>query len=197
MNRLKKYLSLGAFSLIVLGLPAIASAQWRDRDRDDDYYGNGRNGRYNQNIRGTVQSLKNRARNFEQRTDRWDDRRDDRDDRWGNRNGGYYGGGNGLENLADRFAEATDDLADSYGRGRNLNNSADEARRVVDLARQIDQALYNTRGDRGIENQWSQIRYDVRQIADVYGYNYNDRNRNNRNNRNGTWRNRVPFPLPF
>jgi hypothetical protein len=193
MNRLKKYLALGAFSLIVLGLPAIASAQWRDRD--DDYYGNG-NGRYNRNIRGTVQSLKNRARNFEQRTDRWDDRREDRDDRWGNRNGGYYGGGN-LENLADRFAEATDDLADSYGRGRNLNNSADEARRVVDLARQIDQALYNTRGDRGIENQWSQIRYDVRQISDVYGYNYNDRNRNNRNNRNGGWRNRVPFPMPF
>ena len=187
MNRIKNLIAISAFSLLILGLPAIASAQWRDRD--DDYYGNNRN---NRNIQATVKNLKNRARNFERRVDRYDDRNDDR---WGNNRNRNYG--DNLDQLANRFKDATNDLENSYGRGRNLNNSADEARRVVDLARQIDQALYNTRGDRGVENEWSQIRSDVRMIADVYGFNYNDRNRNNRNNRNSTWRDRIPFPLPY
>ncbi len=193
MNRFKNIIAISAFSLLILGLPAIASAQWRDRDDDDDDDNYGR-GRYTQNIQGTVRNLKNRARNFERRTDRRDDRNDDRyEGRYGNRRN--YGGN--VEDLADRFARATDDLEDSYGRGRNLNNSADEARRVVDIARQIDQALYNTRGDRGLQNEWSQIRNDVRLVANTYGLNYNDRNRNNRSNGNGGWRSRVPFPLPY
>ena len=84
MNRFKNLAAIFAFALMVLALPSIASAQWRDRDRDDDNY---RNSRYNRNIRGTLQNLKNRARNFERLTNRVEDRRDDRrDDRWG-RNG--------------------------------------------------------------------------------------------------------------
>ena len=190
MKRFTKLASIFALSLVVLALPAVASAQWRDRDRDDDYYGrnddNYRNGRYNRNIRGTIESLRNRARNLERQTDRMDDRNNDR---WG-RNNRY----DNLEELADRFARATDDLADAYGRGRNMNNSRDEARRVLDIGSQLENAMYNSggRGRRNGFNQMDQISRDLRVIANAYGLNYSGSR-----NRNGDWRSRVPFPLPF
>ena len=188
-----------ALALVVLALPSIASAQYRDRDRDDDYYGRNnrdndsyRNGSYNRNIRGTIQNLKNRARNFERRIDRIDDRNDDRygrnDDRYG-RNNRYEN----LEELSDRFSRATDDLADAYGNGRNLNGSRDEARRVLDIGSQIDNALRRSRGNRNAGNEWSKISYDLNVLADTYGLG----NYNGGRNRNTDWRNRVPFPLPF
>ena len=190
MNRITKFFAVGAFALMFLALPSVASAQWGGRDRDDD---NG-NGRYNRNIRGTIQSLKNRARNFEQQTNRAEDRRDDRDDRWGG--GGIWGNNrnrrNGdvgrLEDLADSFRRATDRLEDAYGNGRNLNGSRDEARRVLDIGSQIENELRNLRGGRNLDRQWSQIRRDLNIIADVYGGGYN-------NNRNSDWRNRLPFPF--
>ena len=139
MNRLRNIFAIGAFSLLVLALPSFASAEYRN----DDYYGN--NGRYSNNgrygdIRGTIQSLKNKARNLEQRSDRIDDRRNDR---YNDRNYGRYGNNNygNLEQLTDRFRNATNDLAGAYGRGRNLNGSADEARRVLDIGSQIDQEI--------------------------------------------------------
>lgn len=194
MKRLRNIGAIFAFSLLVLALPAVASAQWRDRDRDDDYYGNSR---YNRNIRGTVQNLKNRSRNFERLTNRIEDRDDDRDDHWRNRRGGGWNN-NGdigrLEDLADRFKRATDDLADEYGNGRNLNNSRDEAQRVLDIGSEIDQALYSRRGSNNLQREWNQISNDLRILEDAYGYRNNNRGRNNRND---DWRNRVPFPLPF
>jgi hypothetical protein len=190
-----------ALALVVLALPAIASAQYSNRDRDDDYYGrnsrdddynrNGgyRNGSYNRNIRGTIQNLKNRARNFERRLDRMDDRNDN--NRYGRNNNRY----DNLEELSDRFARATDDLAGAYGNGRNLNGSRDEARRVLDIGSQIENALYRSRANRNAAGEWSKISYDLNVLADTYGLgNYNGgRNQN----RNTDWRNRVPFPLPF
>lgn len=191
MKRFTKVASIFVLTLAVLALPAIASAQYRDRDRDDDDYGRNddyRNGRNNRNIRGTVQSLRNRARNFEKRLDRIDDRRDDR---YGRRN--RY---DNLEQLADRFARATDDLADEYGNGRNMNNSRDEARRVLDIGSQIESVLYSSRANRNVLNDWGHISNDLRVISSAYGLRYNNGNRNNRN-RSGDWRGRVPFPLPF
>lgn len=183
MNRIKNLIAISAFSLLVLGLPAVASAQYRN----DDQYGNRRNNNYG-NIRGTIQSLKQRARNFEQRSDRVDDRYDRRNDRYDN---GRYNNNrySNLEQLADRFRNATNDLEGAYGRGRNLSNSADEARRVLDIASQIDQELARSRGARNIENQWGQMRNDLRIIAREYNLNYN--------NRSGGWRNRLPIRLPF
>jgi hypothetical protein len=191
MKRFTIIAAIFAFAVVLLALPSIASAQRRDRDRDDDYYGrddNYRNSRYNRNIRGTLQNLKNKARNFERRTDRLDDRRNDRygrRDRYDN-----------LEELADRFAKATDKLADEYGNGRNLNGSRDEARRVLDIGSQIDQAMYRSGGNRNLANEWNRISYDLRILADTYGMNYSNRGRNPRTG-SGDWRNRVPFPLPF
>ena len=191
MKRFTKIASIFALSLVVLALPAVASAQWRDRDRDDDYNGrnddNYRNGRYNRNINGTIQSLRNRARNFERRLDRRDDRRDD--DRWGQRNTRYDN--NNLEQLADRFVRATNDLANEYRHSRDLRESRDEARRVLDIGSQIESILYNSRSNRNVSNDWNHISNDLRIIADTYRLNYNNRSRT------GDWRNKVPFPLPF
>lgn len=180
MNRIKSLIAISAFSLLILGLPAIASAQWRDRDNDN--YGNGR---YNRNISSTVRNLKNRARQFERQVDRSEDRNDDR---WNNRRGNRY---DNLEDLARSFKNATDDLEDAYGRGRNMGNSSDEARRVLDIGSQIDRAISNSRSGNRLQNEWNAIEQDLRVIANAYGYNYNNRNRN----RNGGWRNN--FPLPF
>ncbi len=205
MNRISKFFAISAFALMLLGLPAVASAQWGNRD-DDDYYGNNRN---NRNLRATIQNLKNRARNFESATNRVEDRRDDRDDQWGNnRNGGWGNNRNGgyrsgdysrLEDLADDFRKATDRLEGKYGNGRNLNGSRDEARRVLDIGNQIENELRGLRGGRNLERQWSQIRYDLNAINNVYGGYYGNGGGNNNRypNRNGDWRNRVPFPLPF
>lgn len=195
MTRFTKYFAISAFALMFLALPSVASAQWRDRDRDDDYYGNSR---YNRNIRGTLQNLKNRARNFEKAANRAEDRRDDRDDRWGNRgpwgnrNGNRNRGGNigRLEDLADDFKRATDRLEDAYGNGRNLNGSRDEAHRVLAIGNQIEDEMRRLRGDRNLERQWSQIRGDLNTVSSVYG-GYNGRYPN----RNGDWRNRLPFPF--
>lgn len=188
MNRIKNWIAISAFSLLILGVPAIASAQWGGSN--GGYYGNG-------NIKSTVRNLKNRAKSFERDVDRYDDRYDNRNNR-----GGYGGYGNNnyngdLNDLADQFKDATNDLEDAYGNGRNLNNSADEARRVLDIASEIDRAVYNSRGGRSLQGQWSSMRQDLNVLANTYGYNYNRNNRNNRNNRSGDWRSRVPFPLPF
>ncbi|MGD9562691.1 MAG: hypothetical protein AB7F88_11940 [Pyrinomonadaceae bacterium] len=202
MNKIKGLVAVSAFSLLLLGLPAVASAQWNGGYGGNGRYGGyGNNRGYNRNIKSTVKNLKERAERFEKAVDRRDD--DDRYGRgrygnWGgNRNGNY---GRDLEDLADQFADATDDFEDAYGNGRNLDNSADEARRVLDIASAIDREIYNRGGRRGgLQGQWNSISRDLDIIADTYyGYNGNYRNnRNNRRNRNGDWRNNIPFPFPF
>ena len=177
MNRIKNYIAISAFALLVFGLPAAASAQYRDDNRNDRYGNIGNNSNY-RNIRGTIQSLKNKASRLEQRSDRIDDRNDDRNN---GRRGDRF---NNLEQLTDRFRNATDDLESAYGRGRNMNNSADEARRVLDLGSQIDQEIGRSGGRRNIQNQWNQIRNDLRIIAQAYNLNYNG---------GGNRRNRLPF----
>ena len=185
MNRLKNIITLFAFSLLVLGVPTLASAQWRDRNnRNDDY---NRHGNYNRNINSTVKNLKNRSKQFEKQLDRaldrsrYDDRR--REDN--------------LNDLAERFRRAADDLDDAYDNRGDYNRSSDEARRVLDLGSQLDRALSRARLNSNVYNDWSRIRQDLNVLADAYGYN-NRNNRNNRNSRNnGDWRNSIPFPFPF
>ncbi len=200
MNRVKNIITLFAFSLLILGLPSLASAQWRDRDnnRDDDdgYYRNddynrnnrnNRNGNYNRNLKATVKNLKNRSRSFERTLDRSLDR-----SRYNDRRREEN-----LNELADNFRRATNDLDDSYDNGRDYNRSQNDARRVLDLGRRLDRGLSRARLNGNVQNEWNRIQQDLNVLANAYGYNNN--NRNNRNNRynNGSWRNQIPFPLPF
>jgi hypothetical protein len=186
MRSTRSFIAIISFMFVMVGLPSAASAQ--SRDRDDDYWRGGRSGR---NINGVVVRLENRARNFERQVDRIDDRRDDRrDDRWGTRRDRF----DDLDVLARRFKNAAENLRDEYERGRNMNSSRDEARRLLDLGSQIDQVLYRARGSRNtniryVENDWNQISNDLRIVAQAYGMNYNGRG--------GNWRDRMPIPWPF
>lgn len=200
MNRLKNSIAVFAFSMLVLSLPIIASAQYRnDRDRDDDGYSrnddyrnnrNNRGGRNNRNLESTVKNLKNRSKQFERRLDReLDNSRYDnsnREDR--------------INQLAKDFADAADDLENNY----DDRNGSNDAQRVLQLGNQLDRAVSRARLNGNIQNDWNNIRYDLDTLANAYG-GYNDNNRNNRSNRNnrrnrqsnGDWRNNIPFPLPF
>lgn len=202
MNRFRNLFTIFAFSLLILALPSIGSAQWRN-DRNDDYYGNGN---YNRNLQATIKNLKNRARNFERRLDReLDNSRYDgrnREDR--------------VNDLAEEFVGATEELSDEYDNRNDYNRTQDEARRVLQLGSELDRAVSRLRLSGNIQSEWNRIRQDLNVLSNAYNTNYNRRNRNgdrrrdrdrdddddyynrNRNRRtNDNWRNRIPFPLPF
>jgi hypothetical protein len=189
MTRINKFVALFAFSLMALVLPSVASAQYNGGyGYPNGGYGNGGYGR---DIRGSLDNLKNRARDFEHQVDR-------------GRNSGVFGtwGGRGtddryLRSLADQFTDATKDLRNNYGRGRDLSGSSDEARRVLDIASQIDSEIYRAGVNREAQNLWNRMRYDLRLVADTYGYNGGYNNRYPRNNRNGGYGNGRNNPWPF
>lgn len=209
MKRFRNLIGIFAFSLLILGLPSMASAQWRnDRDnddddgysRDDDYRndrnnrnnrnnGNNRNNRNNRNLQATIRNLKNRSNQFERRVDREldDSRYDDRnrEDR--------------INQLAKDFADAAENLDDEYDNRGDYNNSADEAQRVLQLGNRLDRVVSRARLSGNVQNEWNRIRQDLDVLANAYNYdNRNNRNnRNRRGNNNGDWRSQFPFPLPF
>jgi hypothetical protein len=185
MNKIKSLIGIAAFAFVVLALPSVTSAQWRD-----DNYGRGGNGNYGNvygnynNLRGVVTRLEQRARNLESRLDRIDDRNDDR---WGN---GRYSRNDRVDNLevlTDQFMRATRDLRQEFGRGRNLNNSRDEASRVLQIGSQLESQLNRGRGNRNAAGEMRHISSDLRILAQAYGLPYYGvRN-------NGGWRNNLPF----
>lgn len=189
MNRFRNLIGVFAFALLILSLPAIASAQWRNDRDNDDYRNDRRNGNYNRNLQSTIKSLKNRSNQFERRVDReldnsrYDDR--NREDR--------------INQIARDFANAAEDLDSEYdGRG-DYQDSYDEAQRVLQLGNQLDRVLRRARLSNNLENDWNRISQDLNVLANAYNYN-NNNNRNNRRNRqsrNGDWRDNIPFPLPF
>lgn len=198
MNKIKRFSIFTAFSLLILALPAIASAQYRN---DDDYNRNGgygNNGRYGNgqygnsgDQRSMIRSLKNRTREFTRQLDRDLDnsrvngtRREDQ-----------------INDVANRFRDAVNRLNNNgyYDDRRGTYGGNNEMRRVYDLAAQIERSIgranisYNTR------NLWSSIRNDLQVLSRGYGYN-NGRNNNGgwgntRGNNNG--RNGLPSWWPF
>ncbi|HSK74743.1 MAG TPA: hypothetical protein VK892_23800 [Pyrinomonadaceae bacterium] len=182
MNRFKKFTALFAFALMILGLPVIASAQWRDNRRnDDDYY---RNSSVNTRaLKSTIKNLNNRSKQFEKRVDRELDR-----SRYNNRRGEDR-----LNDMANRFADAARDLDRRFDSKRDLRDSASEARRVLELGSQLDRALSRANFSYNIQNEWNRIRQDLSQIANAYRY--NDHNRRGNDRRNDDWRSNFPFPF--
>jgi hypothetical protein len=168
----------------VLSLSIVASAQRRNdrndrNNRNNDRYGNGSS---NRNLRATVVNLKNRSERFERTLDRaldrsrYDERR--REDN--------------LNELAERFKDAANDLEDEYDNRRDYRDSADEARRVLQYGSQLDRAVSRLRLDRSVQREWSQIRRDLQTLSSAYNSGYNngryDDYRNSR--RNDDYRNR-------
>ncbi|HVG35074.1 MAG TPA: hypothetical protein VM911_18545 [Pyrinomonadaceae bacterium] len=163
-NRLRIIPTIIAAALVALFLPVMASAQgnydpW-NRNRDNRY------GYNNRTLRDSIRRVSDRADDFRDHLDsaldrsRIDDTR--REDR--------------INNIAGDFENAADRLRDRFNDGRDLNRSAGEARRLLDIGARIDQFMSRNRvGGRAVSD-WAQIRQDLRVISNAYNYNgvYND-----------------------
>jgi len=199
MNKIKGLITVSAFSLLVLCLPAIASAQYgypndpygRNGGYNNGGYGNyggynngqyGNNGNYN-DMRSVVRDLKNRSRELQRHLDRDLDH-------------SRYNGSrreDDLNDLARRFKNEVNGLSESnnnYGRRDN------RVERVLDLGAQLDRSLSRTRLDYHVQELVSGIRYDLDALRNSSGYN-NGGYRNPRNS-NGGWNNgQRPSWWPF
>lgn len=202
MNKVRNYLAIAAFAIMVMGLPAIASAQNRNRDRDDDrygnnggygnggYYGNGQYGNsgYYGDTRSAIRSLKSHTRDFQRQLDRDLDRsrlngtrREDQINEVARRfrdavndldNNGYYGNGGGYGNYG------------GYGRNDDRYRRDDQKiRRVYDLASQIERSIGRAQISYQTRNYWSMVRNDLQALSRGYTYD------NGRGNGNGGWGN--------
>jgi hypothetical protein len=198
-NRRRFIPTVIAAAVMALFLPLIASAQgnydWgrnrRDRDYDDDdYYG--RNNRFA--VRDSVRRLDSAARNLQRELDRELDR-DDRED--GTRHEDR------LNDVARSFRQATNDLKNRVGDGRDLDRSAGEARRVLDLGRRLGNRIEHHFDNLRLRANWHEIQHELRLIGNVYGRdrgygdarNDDDRYRRPRDRRNNNeWWRRLPLP---
>lgn len=163
-NRLRIIPTIIAAALVALFLPVMASAQgnydpW-NRNRDNRY------GYYNRALRDSIRRVSDRSDDFKDHLDsaldrsRIDDTR--REDR--------------INNIAREFENAANRLKDRFNDGRDLNRSAGEARRLLDIGARIDQFMSRTRVSGRAASDWAQIRQDLRVISNAYNYNgvYND-----------------------
>lgn len=194
MNKIKNIIAISTFSLMVLALPAVATAQWGGNN--GGYYPNGGNNRGG-NLEGVAQRLKDRSRDFERQVDRERGGYNNRGGILGGiLNGGINGGNRGYGNdrikrLAEDFRRAATDFenrVDGGGNNRNdnyrdLSRGEQAAQRMLSVGSQIDRELSNMRSNSGLRYQWDAIRNDLRIVANAY----------NNNNRGGGRNGRYPF----
>ncbi|HZN09843.1 MAG TPA: hypothetical protein VFB65_23815 [Pyrinomonadaceae bacterium] len=190
-NRHTLKFSILALGILAFCLPVTAAAQWGNQGR-----GRGGYERYDERaLRDSVHRLDRLAKDFERNMDRALDRSrangSQREDR--------------INDQVHQFRDAAGDLKSRVGNGRDLNRSADEARRVLQEGQELDRAVSRRRWfDNRVASDWSQIQRELRFISDVYGFRYNGgysrdddwRRRDDRNNRNNNddWWRRIPFP---
>lgn len=191
--------SILAAALLALSLPVAAAAQWGGypQNRYPDNRNNGRYGRYDDRaLRDSVHRLDSLAKDFERDMDRALDR-------------SRVNGTNREDHINEevhQFRRAAGDLKSRVGNGRDLNRSADQARRVLDEAQQVNRMARPRWFDSRLASEWSGIEQELRFISDVYGFRYNgggygdyrrddDYRRNDRNrDRNNDWWRRIPLP---
>jgi len=196
-NRHTLKFSILAAGILALSLPAAAAAQWggypQDRDRDR---ARGGYGRYDERaLRDSVHRLDQLSKDFERNIDRALDHSrsngSQREDR--------------INDQVHQFRNAVGNLKSRIGNGRDLNRSADEARRVLQEGQDLDRVVSRSRGYDRVGSDWSQIQRELRLISDAYGFRYNGggygrdddgrrRDDRNRNNNNDDWWRRIPFP---
>ena len=197
-NRHTLKFSILAAAILALSLPAAAAAQWGGYPQDR-YPDNRGNGRYDdRGLRDSVNRLDRLAKDFERDMDRALDRIRVNGSRQEDR----------INDEVHQFRDAVGDLKSRVGNGRDLNRSADEARRVLEEGQQVDRVARPRWFDSRLASEWSQIQQELRYVSDVYGFRYNggygrdgrddDWRRNDRNdrnnNRNNDWWRRIPFP---
>ena len=201
-NRHTLKFSLIAVGIVAFCLPVAANAQWGryPQDRYPDNRGYGRNDE--RGLRDSVHRLDRLAKDFERDVDRALDRSRANGSRREDQ----------INDQVHQFRDAVGDLKSRVGNGRDLNRSADEARRVLQEAEQIERVARTRWNDGGMTSRWSQIQQELRYISNVYGFRYNggygrdddwrrndrrrddDWRRNDRNNNRDDWWRRIPFP---
>lgn len=210
-NRPRLIPAVIAAALLALCLPLVASAQggydpW-GRNRDRDYRRNRDNGDYGRygnygNLRDVARRLDDRSGDFQGHLDsaldrsRYDDTRQE----------------DNINEVAHQFRNAAGRFRD---RVNDRDGGSNEARQLIQLGSRMDNVMARLRINSRAQSDWSQIRQDLRIVADAYGMNYgggyggygnggygnrggygNDdrwrRRRDNRTNNNDWWR-RLPF----
>ena len=158
-NRRISLLTFTSAALLALLAPVFASAQ---TSRGPWW---GRGGDYQRRVlRDAAQRIKNRSDNFQRHLDdRLDDSRYD-DTR---REASLNQLARNFRNAAARFEDRVDDRGD-------LNRSVGEARQVLTVAGQINRRLSRIRLDARTSSDWTQIRNDLRTVADIYGLRLSD-----------------------
>jgi hypothetical protein len=198
-NRHTLKFSILAAAILALSLPAAASAQWGGYPQNR-YPDNRDNGRYDdRGLRDSVHRLDRLSKDFERDMDRALDRSRVNGSRQEDR----------INDQVHQFRDAVGDLKSRVGNGRDLNRSANEARRVLDEGRQLNSVARPRWFDSRLASEWSQIQQELRYIGDAYGFGYGGYGRGNRdddwrrddrnsdrnnNNRNNDWWRRIPFP---
>ena len=153
--------------------------QERDRDarngrRDDGDYGrNGGYGRRNggrlsdyerRQLRDLARRISDRSRDLQRDVDRaLDNSRVNGTRREDNINQEARD----LRSAAERFRSVAGDSNDLY-------RSSDEARDLLDRASRMGRVLNRVRSDGRASSDWSQLRSDLRTVADIYNLRFND-----------------------
>ena len=182
-NRRFTVLTFAAVALTALFLPVAANAQgsiWdrirdraeqeRDRDyrrnRDDGRYGR-RNGRINdyerRQLRDTARRISDRSKDLQRDIDRLLDN-------------SRYNGSRREDHINDdarSFRDTANRFRSVAGDSNDLYRSESQARQLLDEAAHLDRMLSRIRTDSRTENDWYQIRNDLRTIADIYGLRFN------------------------
>lgn len=201
MNKIKNIIAVSAFTLMVMALPAVVSAQWGGNNGGIYNGGRGRT-----NLENVADRLKDRSRDLERQIDREFNY---------NRNrstgilgtilgGGTYGnrgyGNDQIKRLAEDFRQAANQFEgrvdnddrrrdDDYDRrndgynDRNWNGGGRDrqaAERLLNIGSQLDNELRRMRVSSSLQSRWNAIRSDLNLVARAYG-------------RGGNYNNRFPF----
>jgi hypothetical protein len=169
---------LGVFAVAVLtlGLSASANAQGGYYDpyyRDDRRNDRRSDRRYDYNM----SRVRDAARRIENRSEELEDRIDDALDR--NRRLDGTRREDQIINLADQFQAAAVRFENSVHDRRNMDRSANEAQQLLQIGGRLDRIISRGRlRDGRLQSVWSQIRNDLRVVANAYNFNmydtYND-----------------------
>jgi hypothetical protein len=190
MNKIRNIIAYSAFSLMVLALPSIASAQWNGGGypypNNGGVYSGGRYG--NRDLDRVSERIKDNARDLE----RLIDRETRYNGRYGNTgilgtilgSGGYNNRGYGNDNIrrlandfrraADQFENRMDDNDNGrYGRNgrwdRGDSRDQQSAQRLLSIGSQLENELRRFRMSSQLQREWSQIRQDLNVVASSYG----------------------------
>jgi hypothetical protein len=143
---------------------------WR-RDRrggNDDRYGRRGGGRISdterRQLRDLARRIDDRSRDLQRDVDRLLDR-------------SRYDGSRREDNINDEarsFRDAASRFRNVAGDSNDLYRSTDEARNLLDRASRISRMLNRVRADSRTNNDWSQLRSDLRAVANIYNIRFND-----------------------